>query len=473
MKRIAAGALALLGLHCASPAASGPAPVGPEAGFLEVPARDVTLAGKPVSLAETARLFYNLRPADDDPADKPILILFNGFADDMVRPYGTGPTTVVEGGAVVANPSSFTRFANLVYVEPRQAGYSYDLRAGGELPSDLAADCAPTVFNEYVDAADVLLAVLAFLDAHPDLTGPVYWLGESYGGVRVTWILAYLRDRFDLAGYADPVLAQRLAAVTRPASLRAGQILLEAWLAGLAQNEAIQAECTDPVQIAAVAAATGAPCTGGDACLCTDAAGNSLYNFAYSTGRQVERVLEADQAHTLPDRAAAMLGLPLTSIPLLAASERAQGFKCSPPDATVPPEDGLVAALGALPAGQSYFIPYSPLLPGKETVPTTADWYSQNTEALAFVDNLHDVPAFLTRGDHDLVVPTRSLAPALGAVLGAARVDTSAPGRIGVSYPDGPHFVDVFDYPTAGHMISMLEPAQLATDLAAWLAAHP
>jgi hypothetical protein len=471
VKRLLAGALALLGLHCASAPATAPVPVAvaPEAGFLEVPARDVTLAGAPVSIAATGRLFYSLRTADADPAGKPILILFNGFADDIVRPYGTGPMTVAEGGAVVANPSSFTRFANLVYVEPRQAGYSYDVRPDGAPPA--AADCAPTLFNEYVDAADVLLAVLAFLEAHPELTGPVYWLGESFGGVRVTWILAYLRGRFDLAHYADPVLAQRLAAVTRAGSLHAGQILLEGWLGGLAQDEAIQAECADPVEIAAVAAATGTACT--DACKCTTSAGNSLYNFAYTTAQQGERVLEADAAHTTPDRAAALLGLPLTAIPLLAGAERAKGFKCSPPDDTVPPQDALVAALGALPAGQAYYVPYSPLLPGKETAPTTADWYSQDYEAVAFVDNLREVPAFLTRGDHDLVVPTRSLAPALRAVVGAAQVDTSAAARIGVVYPDGPRFVDVFDYPTAGHMISMMAPAQLATDLWGWLGAHP
>ncbi len=469
MRRLAATALALLGLHCGgTPAVETPA-VSVEAGFLEVPARDVTLAGQPVHVGATGRLFYNLQPADADPADKPILVLFNGFADDIVRPYGTGPTTVVEGGAVVPNPSSFTRFANLLYVEPRQAGYSYDVPPPGG-----AVGCGPDVFNEYVDAADVLLAVLAFLDAHPALGGPVYWLGESYGGVRVTWILAYLRGRWSLAPYADPLLAQRLAGVTRAASLHAGQVLLEGWLGGGAENQAIQAECSDPAQIAAVAAATGASCAGTDACHCTGDAGYSLYDFAYTTAHQDERVLEADEAHTLPDRAAALIGVPLTAIPLLALSERSRGAKCSPPDDTVPSQDALTAALGALPAGQAWFVPYSPLLPGKETAPTTADWYSQNYEALAFADNLHDVPTFLTRGDLDLVVPTRALAPALRTLLGAARVDDSSPSRLGVTYPDGQRFVDVFDYPMAGHMITMLQPDQLGRDLEAWLSApHP
>ena len=467
MRRIAAAALAVLGLHCGSTPAAEIAPVTPEAGFLEVPARAITLAGKSVDIEATGRLFYNFRPADADAGDKPIFVLFNGFADDIVRPYGTGPTTVIEGGAVVPNPSSLTRFANLVYVEPRQAGYSYDV-----LPAGVAADCGPDLFNEYVDAADVLLAVLGFLDAHPQLTGPVYWMGESYGGVRITWILSYLRGKWASAPYADPVLAQRIAGVKRKGSLHAGQILLEAWLGGVAENEAIQAQCFDPVQIAAVAAATGTSCAGTDACHCTDDAVHSLYDFAYTTAHQDQRVLEADLAHTLPDRAAAMLGVPLTSLPLLASGERSKGFKCSPPDDTVPLQDTLVAVLGTLPDGQGYFVPYSPLLPGKQTVPTTADWYAQNYVGLAFVDNLHDVPAFLTRGDLDLVVPTRALAPALRVILGAARVDDTSPSRLGITYPDGQRFVDVFDYPMAGHMISMLEPDQLARDVAGWLAAQ-
>jgi hypothetical protein len=175
-------------------------------------------------------------------------------------------------------------------------------------------------------------------------------------------------------------------------------------------------------------------------------------------------------AHVMPDRAAALLGLPLTSIPLLAGAERAKGFKCSAPDDTVPSDSALVALLGPLPAGQAYYLPYNPLQPGKSTSATTPDWSTLDYEAVAFADNLHDVRAFLTQGQLDLVVPTLALAPALRVALGAARVDSSSPSRLGLVYPDGERFVDIFDYPSAGHMISMAEPTQLATDVAGWLA---
>jgi hypothetical protein len=485
MRRLAVAALPLLAqltAACGTPPESAPSPlvastlpapptVTVEAGFLDVPARDVTLKGQPVQIGATARLFYNLQPADESPETQPIFFLFNGFAAEIVRAYGTGPTTVALGGAVVPNPASLTRFANLVYLEPRQAGYSYDVLAHG---TPGPADCSPDIFNEYVDAADVLLGALLFLGAHPELRGPVYWVGESFAGVRITWILAYLRGRWDLASYTDPTLAAAIAAAAaRPASLHAGQILLEAWLAGGAHDAAINAECTDPVLLAGVSGSLGTPCAGTDACACTLDNDRSLYNYTYTGELETEREMEADDAHVIPERAAAMLGVPLTAIPGLAAAERRKGFKCSPVDDTVPSEDAILAALGPLPAGQSYFVPYSPLLPGKETMPTAFDWYTENFEGVAFVDNLHEVPAFLTQGDRDLVVPTRALAPALRAILGDAAVDDASPSRLGVRYPDGERFIAIRDYPSAGHMITMAAPAALASDIASWLTAPP
>jgi hypothetical protein len=470
MSRSAFPALAILATACGTAPASGPPaapPAAVEAGFVDVPARDVTVKGQAVHIAATGRLFYNLRPADVAPETKPIFFLFNGFAAEVVRAFGTGPTTIAEGGQVVDNPSSYTQFGNLVYLEPRQAGYSYDVLAGRAPDAD---DCAPGIFNEYVDAADVLLGALAFLDAHPQLRGPVYWVGESYAGVRVTWILAYLRGRWDLAMYEDPTLAAKLANVQRATSLRAGQILLEGWLAGGAHAAAIVGECTDPAILAGVSASVSTPCVGADACGCASMNDRSPYNYTYTVERQTTRETEASAAHIIPQRAAALLGVPLTSIPLLAAGERAKGFKCASPDGTVPPEDPLVLLLGALPAGQSYYVPYSPLLPGKETAPTTLDWRTASFEAIAFADNVHDVPAFVTAGARDLVVPPGALVPALRASLGADRIDDSSATRLGLIYSDGERFVDVFAYADSGHMVEMTEPAPLAKDIGTWLA---
>src|SRR5258708_18595169 len=107
--------------------------------------------------------------------------------------------------------------------------------------------------------------------------------------------------------------------------------------------------------------------------------------------RMSQREHEASEAQVVPERAQALFGLALTAIRRLAAPARSRGFKCSAPDASVPNEDALVALLGALPAGQSYYAPYSPLLPGKEIAPVTLDWRTQNFVGAAFVDNLRDV----------------------------------------------------------------------------------
>jgi pimeloyl-ACP methyl ester carboxylesterase len=136
----------------------------------------------------------------------------------------------------------------------------------------------------------------------------------------------------------------------------------------------------------------------------------------------------------------------------------------------VPNEDELVAALGALPNGQAYFVPYSPLEPGKETVAAAPDWENEDFEGVAFVDGLADVPAMLTRGDRDLVVPTDALAPALGSIFGASAVHATA-SRVTVDVNGSARHVDVFDYPDAGHMITMIAPDAFASDLEAWMAA--
>jgi len=441
-------------------------PVQAEAGFVDVPSRDVSLKGRSVHLGATARLFYNLQPAEESPADKPIFVLFNGFAAEIVRGYGTGPSTVVEGGEVTTNPSSLTAIANLIYVDPRQSELSYDVLDHG---APGPGDCASDVFNEYVDAADVLLGVLKLLDAHPALRGPVYWVGESYAGVRVQWILADLRGRWDLASYGDPTLEAAIARSAHPGSLRAGQILIEPWLVGGPHASAISAACDDAGLIADVSASVGSPCEGMSACACARAHDRSFYNYTYSVARQAQREMEAAQAMVIPERAEALLGVALASIDGLHAGERGKGFKCSVPDDTTPADDALVKLLGALPAGQSYYVPYSPLEPGKETSTPALDWQTEDFEGVAFVDNLREVRAFVTDGPRDLVVPERALAPALSAIVGAARVDASAAGHIAVTYPDGERIIQVGRYPSAGHMITMIEPEAFARDVTQWV----
>ena len=447
-------------------AAEGVSDLHTEAGFVDIAPRSVVLNGQPLSLSATSKIFYNFRPADTDAATRPVIVLFNGFASDVVRAFGTGPMTVTPDGQVVPNPDSLTRFANLLYIDPRQAGFSYDVfegRAGTD------ADCSQQVFSEYVDAADVLLATLHFTEAHPALHGPLYWMGESYAGVRITWILAYLRKAWALAPYEDETLSHALAQVSS-ARFLSGQVLLQPWLAGPAQANAIQEACANPALLEAVQASVPEPCSGTDACACAKAFARSPYNFSFKVTEQDARIFVADTAQVAPQNAEALYGAKFESIAGLRSAERARGFKCSVADDQTPDQSALAALLGALPLGQSYNLAYSPLMTGKGS--RDPDWRRQTRVGAAFLDNAQHVDTLISDGQRDLVCPELALAPALRAISSSITISEST-DRLTFAYPSGARSVALRRYPSAGHMITMLEPAAFARDLQAWLAERP
>jgi Serine carboxypeptidase len=440
-----------------------PRPIANEAGFVELAPRQVSIHDRPVPIEATSQIFYNFRPADSGAENKPLIVLFNGFASDVVRAFGTGPTTVEPDGSVMQNPDSLTRFANLLYLEPRQSGFSYDV-IDGRAPA--AADCSQDVFSEYVDAADVLLATLRFLKAHPTLQGPVYWMGESYAGVRITWIVAYLRGAWSLVPYRDDAVRAELAPLARN-RLLAGQILLQPWLAGSAHGIAIQAACKDSNLLAAVQAAVTGPCSTADACQCANDFGRSPYNYTLSKTEQDARIFAADAAQVSPDVAEALYGARFENIPGLSGSERSRGFKCSTADSETPDQSALATLLGALPNGQSYNLAYSPLTTGKGS--TDPDWRRQTLVGTAFLENAQTVDALITDGVRDLVVPEIALAGALRAVSGTTSVSETA-SELLLGSASGTRSVAIRHYANSGHMITMTEPKAFADDLITWLA---
>jgi len=459
------GALGLLSGCGAEHGASSPQPrpIVTEAGFVELAPRQVSIRDRAVSLTARSRIFYNFRPADNDPGNQPLIVLFNGFASDVVRAFGTGPTTVEADGSVVRNPNSLTRFANLLYIEPRQAGFSYDL-VDGRSPS--ASDCSQDVFSEYVDAADVLLATLQFLKSHEALRGPVHWMGESYAGVRISWILAYVRGAWSLAPYQDDTLRAELAPLARE-RLMAGQILLQPWLAGSAHASAILAACKSPSLIAAVEASVAAPCVAADACQCASDFNRSPYNYTLSKVEQDARIFAADAAQVAPEEAEALYGVRFEQVSGLSSSERSRGFKCSAADSETPDQSALVTLLGALADGQSYNLAYSPLTTGKGSI--DPDWRRQTLVGTAFLDNAALVDTLITDGARDLVVPESALANALRAVSGSTTVSETA-SELFLGYASGTRSVAIRHYANSGHMITMIEPESFADDLSAWLA---
>ena len=436
-----------------------------EAGFLTVPPRDVVVHGSPVRIDAEARLFYTFAPADSAPETRPILVVSNGFSARIVRAYGMGPTTVRADGSVVANPDSLTRFANVVWIDPRQSGFSYDV-IRGRRPNE-ALDCSSTIFNEYVDASDFLFATFAFLRMHPALRGPLVWVGESYAAIRIQWVLAFLRRRFALAPFDDPSLRAEIAAMDDGArSLRAGQVLIQPWVVGSSQTSAIAALDHDPDFVASVESELGASCDGGPLAACVKARGRSLYDVRIAESEQRAREWTAAAAHVDPERARALFGVPLESIAGLA--ERKQGFRCNHADDETPSDQALSARFGALPSGQSYFVPSSPLQPDKSSDHATADWWSTDLAGIAFLDHLDDVPTLVTDGKLDLVAPFAALPGALGAVLDAGAVHRTR-GGLEVVTATGGHTIAVSTHPDGGHMITLDEPRAFADEVSTWL----
>jgi hypothetical protein len=198
-----------------------------ETGFVEMPAQIS-------SYLSAARLLYSYQPTQsDDRKPKPLLVFFNGgpgvATSTMLLAYGMGPFTL-DSHAVPDEPPrpdarSFARFANLLYVDARNTGFSYNLRAN----DPVVGDCSDFLIE---DAADFVRVLVRFLTDHPTLRGaPVVLVGESYGGARaiaMLRILSHYNDasiaipgdlRADLQAYFDAVWPDATGEIHSPAQI--------------------------------------------------------------------------------------------------------------------------------------------------------------------------------------------------------------------------------------------------------------
>lgn len=212
-----------------------------EAGFLPVgaisyrfhvdrdggaPAHDIEYTTTPVNL------FYEYQPVDASVAaesDAPLFVMLNGgpgaattanlMANNTAR-YTVNTDALPPGSPGFAiNPDSWTSMGNLLYIDPAQTGFSYsiDPAAPNDLWERVREYIARGNFNPFIDADQVLRAVLQFMDEHPDIAdNPVILVGESYGGTRVSTMLNMLlfSQRYDANGpsfFRDPGLTSAIA----------------------------------------------------------------------------------------------------------------------------------------------------------------------------------------------------------------------------------------------------------------------
>ena len=441
-----------------------------EAGFVDLP-------------GGAARMFYSFRPADAGAEDAPLLVFFNGgpgFATTgLLLPYGTGPMSLAREGAVgdaaVANPTSFTRFANLLYVDSRGAGFSYGTGNG-------AVKCHYGDDDPAGDAADFVDVVLEVLDSHPALVdNPVVLVAESYGGTRAAEMLfafqhyavppegspdafpdlakvaPWLRDRMQAhLELAFPEWAGVDVAPDDVARQFGYQVLIQPSVFGEEQ-----AQFQDPFMKA-------------DPVFAAYWQNQSLFD-------QYDVRLSPEEGQLLDDRAAAamrdpatlesLLGVSPSSIAGLSAAERGDARR----DLSVDEfhevsllEVTLRQSLGEVGPRDAYWLP----------ITHTCGWFLANPQAVsAFGETLNRSHTFITNARYDSVVYSPAIPLFLAARTKATvEVDKASPdgaARPGVIRIDGDVLHTEIRFPSyeSGHMVSISAGAELAEDVEAWLVA--
>lgn len=199
----------LIVLICLFSLASLTAALHDQSGFYTIPQvsyslHDGTALSRLCFTASGARLFYCFIKADKDPENKPLFLFFNGGPGSATSAgllgFYTGRKTFdnrIRGGGdrYIDNPCSWTKLGNLLYIDARCAGFSYGLLPDGtgRNLAGLSGEFLGHNFNSYIDAADYIRVLLAFLADHAELRdNPVVIVGESYGGVRATLMLNML-----------------------------------------------------------------------------------------------------------------------------------------------------------------------------------------------------------------------------------------------------------------------------------------
>ncbi|HEY0135832.1 MAG TPA: hypothetical protein VGB85_17225 [Nannocystis sp.] len=489
-------------------------PLLPEAGFIEIEPVKFTIGQGNKAQGRTsspARLFYSFRPAEPG-VEGPLFVLFNGgpgSSTGTLMAFGTGPVALTPD--LIKNPGSWATLGDLLYIDARGTGFSYNL---AENPADLEvrkAEFGISNYNSYLDAADFVRVLLRFIVAHPQLsTREFVIVGESYGGMRATIMLELLLGfpNYDEGGpglYDDAALVDEIETflATRdpdvdewtPAEISKifpRQILIQPSLGGLQRTIAGQLlDLPDsPIfKIAQELGATFKPCSeqGAD-CLPWQNAVQFIENTVARSRYDLDAPntwltdLFAAKKAGLSDllKLEAVLGLPPASVPLLPAEARGGAFRMIGLG-SYPADGGTISMLGALEKWDRYYIPF--LAESNNAIRSAlADHVGIGPDdphfAALFLHNLAHVDTFITAAERDIAIYAPSIPPLLATYTDIVDSVESLPGEFHVFYKDSP-FPDepapgtrVVRFPTydASHAVSLDQPTALRDDVAAWLA---
>jgi hypothetical protein len=191
-----------------------------EAGFFDIPLDNYT-ADSTNRTSPEHRIWYAFQPARILAKSQPLAVFFNGgpgaatsnhlfafnTAEMTLDPNDPNTQSSGTNGAtgIASNPNSWTKFANVLYIDAPATGFSYPLAyvdaSGSVVKPDIGIDMRR-------DAGIFLQVITRFLVRHPVLLGNrVILVPESYGGTRATLMLIYLYNYASLtnssANYQD------------------------------------------------------------------------------------------------------------------------------------------------------------------------------------------------------------------------------------------------------------------------------
>ena len=501
--------------------------IAAEAGFSEIEPVHFLLDGKSY-VSEPGRLWYAFEPAMGDPAHAPLFVFFNGGPGSSTTEYLFAGNTAVhtedpnytDGAAIAPSPRPWTALGNLLYIDARETGFSYDVNDDADDAGARRAGYSNSNFSSAFDAADFVRVLLRFLTAHAALSSSaVVLVGESYGGVRAAAMLFDLLHsgslRASASSYVDASLADEIdghfrdifpdlsgAASPMAASRQFGrQILIEPVVAGRTQFEIagkLLNRAGSPLYVLGTQIGKPyVPCDCGAAC---GTAKDCQRAYVVDAGRDphdIDVTQTAAAAHqaaieaslSTPAVLSSALGVPLDAITLLRASERAGAYRAvslsdlpwSPSD-----ESDLRTTLGQPAPWDWYLLGENPEVADRTRMGNDLmlpDWGAN------FLADLPYVKTFITHAMLDVVVYPPSIPPSLAtayptavssvAVDSAPRPGIARPGWFTVHYaagasdgraPIAPQTVRFPVYATSGHHVSSAQPVELEEDVAAWMA---
>nr|MCH9684897.1 S10 family peptidase [Deltaproteobacteria bacterium] len=176
--------------------------LAPEAGFFELAPYEYSWNGAAKTSARS-RVWYSFWPADDQPQQRPLMILFNGgpgSSTGLLFGSNTAPFTLdpQRTDSVAATERPWTEGFNLLFVDAPGTGFSYDLAQPDGTTQSVGIDPDR-------DASAFISVLLRFLARHPALqSNQIVILGESYGGTRAMLMLEQMLDYETLIDGTNP-----------------------------------------------------------------------------------------------------------------------------------------------------------------------------------------------------------------------------------------------------------------------------